>query len=266
MPPVDDAASNAPVDAVGRVLTVLRQLVEEGTVSVRATAAETGISRSAVQRLLARLAAYGVAAVDSEGRYSPGPLMLEWASRLVGQSSAMKAADRVMRQLVDEVDESVYLTVLIPEELRISFVHRVDCSKRVQYVVQLGSPGPLHAGAAGKAILAHLPPTTLNELDYRSYTDRTVTDRDALARELAEIRQRGYAYSIGERIPEAAGIAAPIFMSGRVVASLTLTIPQSRLRIEDIPQHGALVRSKAEQLTRLIASYPSLLTNREAGI
>lgn len=245
-----------PSDAVGRTVAVLRCLVDHAgePVGVRAVAGKTSISRSAVQRILARLADLGLAVVDEDGRYLTGPLLLELASGLVSQSSLIQTADIVMRQLVDEFDESAYLTVLIPDEDRISFVHVVECNQRIRYIVPIGSGAPLHAGAAGKAVLAWMNRDD-NLGDLEAYTLETVTDPKLLQEDLELIRERGYAVSTGERIEGASGIAAPVFLDGRVIGSISVAVPRSRLRAEDMPVLGVQVSEKAKQLSRMLAGY-----------
>jgi DNA-binding IclR family transcriptional regulator len=254
----DDTPNNGSVDAVARTIAVLQLLIDaDEPVSVRRAAERSGISRSAVHRILGRLADHSVAAATGAGRYVAGPLLLEWASRLLSQSSILQAADSVMRQLVDEFDESVYLTLLIAEERRISFVHVVECRQRIKYVVPMGSSGPLHAGAAGKAVLAWLDDGPGDE-PLEAFTADTVTDPEALREELEMIRTRGYAVSAGERIPDAAGVGAPIFFDGEVIGSLSLTVPRSRLRSEDLPRFGTRVSERAQQLNRLLAGYSTI--------
>lgn len=253
---------SGPIDAIGRTVAVLRRLVEGAgkPLSVRAVAGETGISRSAVQRILARLTELNVATVDDDGRYSTGPLFFEWASGLVSQSSLLKTADVVMRQLVEEFDESVYLTLLIPDEDRISFVHVVECQQRIRYVVPIGSGAPLHAGAAGKAVLAWMDrDDDLGELE--AFTDETVTDPIALRDDLELIRERGYALSTGERVKGASGIAAPFFGAGQILGSICMSVPRSRLQAEDMPLLGLQVSERAKHLTRMLTGYGSLASH-----
>jgi DNA-binding IclR family transcriptional regulator len=60
----------------------------------------------------------------------------------------------------------------------------------------------LHTTAAGKAILAEYPEERVDFIVDRTglprQTDRTITSREALKRELDGIRQRGYALNRGE--------------------------------------------------------------------
>jgi DNA-binding IclR family transcriptional regulator len=89
----------------------------------------------------------------------------------------------------------------------------------VQGVAHLGRPSVAHATATGKVMLAFghrtLPPGQL-----KSYTAQTITQRAALATELEEIRERGYAYNFGEREDDLHAIAAPVWGSRSELAAI----------------------------------------------
>ena len=58
---------------------------------------------------------------------------------------------------------------------------------------------------------------------FERFTDTTITDPDDLRRELASIRERGYALSNGERDVGVRGVAAPMFgPDGRVTAGISV--------------------------------------------
>jgi IclR family acetate operon transcriptional repressor len=238
--------------AVSRVITVLGLLAEDPDegLSIRKTAERAGISRSAVHRILSQLAQCGVARARSDGVYAAGPVFYELATRLISGSTLLESADRLMQQLVRDVGETVCLTQLVPAEQRLVFVHVVECDKPVKYVVQVGTTAPLHAGAAGKAVLAWLPDGVLGKLDLPSITPSTPTDRAALAAELAVVRDRGYATSLGERFTEAVGIAAPVFTDGVVTGSMSVTVPRSRYSDDQLPVLSGLVAAAAEEFSR----------------
>lgn len=248
------ASSAEPDGATRRLVTVLGLLAEkpEAGVSVRGAADATGISRSSMHRMLSKLADAGVARSLSDGSYAAGPKAYEWASKFLSRSSLYVAVTRAMEALVGEFDESVYFAQLMPKELSVAFLRVVECRQPIKYVLPIGLHAPLYAGAAGKAVLAWLPPATLDRLEFRSFTVNTITDRQDLERELDEIRTRGFAVSIGERVAEAAGVSAPIFSEDGPIGSLSLTIPRSRLEESNLPVIGQHVARAAEELTPMV--------------
>lgn len=80
--------------------------------------------------------------------------------------------------------------------------------------VAVGESLPLHATAAGKAILAYLPEErrerVLDQLDLSARTPETTTDRAALAAELDAVRERRTAFEREEYVEGVQCVAAPV--------------------------------------------------------
>ncbi|MEB3372145.1 IclR family transcriptional regulator domain-containing protein [Saccharopolyspora mangrovi] len=122
----------------------------------------------------------------------------------------------------------------------------------VHYGLAAGSPIPLHAGAAGKAILAHCDGDVIGKLSLDALTPETTTQRDDLEHDLALVRERGWAEGEGERIFDAFGIAAPFFEGPHIAGSVTLTIPRDRKGEIDPARLGDALTRSAAQITRLL--------------
>ncbi|MGW3810278.1 IclR family transcriptional regulator [Micromonospora sp. NPDC005113] len=161
----------------------------------------------------------------------------------------MSAADREMQAIVRQHGETVYLTRYLPAAREAVFVHVVESETPLRYVLPLGLRIPLHAGAAGKAILAHLDDDVVDELRLARFTDRTIVKKYQLRAELALIRERGYAVSSGERIEGATGIAAAYWHNGLLVGSITMTVPQQNLDDHRLAALGSAARKAAETIS-----------------
>jgi IclR family acetate operon transcriptional repressor len=96
-----------------------------------------------------------------------------------------------------------------------------------------------HAVANGKVLLAYgmLPmPQVLQR-----YTPRTITSRDVLARELAEVRRTGYAKAVAEMEEGLVAVAAPVLgPDGTCVAARSISGPEYRMQPELLDGLGAL--------------------------
>jgi DNA-binding IclR family transcriptional regulator len=97
----------------------------------------------------------------------------------------------------------------------------------------VGTRIPLHIGASGKVILAFTDDEQrerlLDCLTYETITSATISGRQQLAEELSLVRERGWAMSMGERIPGAAGVSVPVRGASGLVLSLSLLGPAERL-------------------------------------
>lgn len=234
------------------ILNALAEHASEGA-SVRGVADSISTSRSAAHRILQALAEEGFAIQDRHGRYAVGPRLVQLAARVLADSTWLGAAEEVMARLVDEVGETVYLAMFVPSERYATFVHRVECSQPLRYVQPIGARIPLHAGAAGKAILAAsgLEPA---EGELERYTDNTLYDAAALRKELAAIREHGYATSIEERVLGASGVAAPVRSRAGVIGALTITVPTSRIPAKGLETLGPTVVRYADELSSVITA------------
>jgi DNA-binding IclR family transcriptional regulator len=234
-----------------RVVAVLDQLARTAPtgVGVRQLASELGLSRSAVHRVLQSLAAAHVARALPSGSYAPGAVMASWAALLADRHSLLSASADVLARLVSSVDETAYLFSYEWPDHYATVLSGIQCGKPVRYVLEVGSRAPLHAGAAGKAILAHLPPGIVEDLPLSGGLSK-----DALLADLAAARQRGYALSIGEHIPEACGVASVFYVDDQPAGSIDITIPRYRMEPDKMDSIGKLVVAAAEDLSHLLGS------------
>ena len=119
----------------------------------------------------------------------------------------------------------------------------------------VGRTYPIHAGAAGKAILAWQPQVLDRPgLKLGQVTPATITDAAKLRRELERIRQRGYAESESEMVPGAASLAVPVQVERRsgpvVVAALGIVVPPHR---RDLPRLVPVLQVAARGIGRELA-------------
>ncbi|WP_026361217.1 IclR family transcriptional regulator [Amycolatopsis nigrescens] len=120
-------------------------------------------------------------------------------------------------------------------------VFRADGSRQV---LRTGTHFPLHASALGKVLLAFEPGAarSLYHAELEPLTGRTTTDRRALQRELAEVRDLGHAVSVEEQQAGLSGIASPIRdHGGYVVAAVGIEGPPERLFDDKLRPRQALV-------------------------
>jgi 2-aminomuconate deaminase len=116
-----------------------------------------------------------------------------------------------------------------------------------------GDTVPLHCSAVGKVLLAALEHAArgrfLEHLGLGRFTDRTLTDRAALAREVREVAERGFAVDNEEWEEGLRSIAVPI-RNGRgvTVAAIAISAPVSRLDDEQLAKVAPALRASAERL------------------
>jgi DNA-binding IclR family transcriptional regulator len=224
------------VTAIERAADVLALFAEAGpTLGVTEIAHKLGLSKTVVYRVLASFRAKGFVDFDeATRRYAMGPMVLTLGLTYLDRIDVRALAREAMRRLSDETTETATLSVR-SGWTRV-YVDQVTPTRDIKMVVPLGRPYPLHAGGSSKALLAFLSreeQDTYLEMPLAALTPITVTEPDKLRKELAAIRQRGFAVSMGERQAGAGAVAAPVLgADGRPVASMSICGPIERFRGE----------------------------------
>ena len=135
------------------------------------------------------------------------------AQRVVNRLEILGQARTHMRGLVETHGETVHLGCLEDDELVV--VDIVTGTMPLRYDLPVGTRGPAHASALGKAILAHAPAETRQAYLSREYltarTSATCTDPACLAPELESIRRQGFAVDEEEWAIGIKSLAAPVW-------------------------------------------------------
>jgi len=86
-------------------------------------------------------------------------------------------------------------------------------------------------------------------LQLRRYTPSTITDPEALLRELAVVRTRGWAISNEEFVIGVVGCGVPVIgLRNSMAAGLAISVPAARLSIDELPKHLPALQSAAARL------------------
>ena len=227
---------------------------DQSELGVRDIARRLGLSRSTVGRLLATMHAAGILHQNPNTRaYALGAKVLAWAGVYTATLDVRARARSALEELHRLTRESVSLYILDGTE-RVC-LERIESPEHIRVVVRVGERLPLHAGASGKVLLAFLPAerrkAILEAIALPRLTPNTIANRAQLERELATVRKRGYAISVGERVSGAASVAAPIRGSdGNVIAALNITGPMPRVTDAKLLEYAELVIRAAAKISR----------------
>jgi IclR family transcriptional regulator, KDG regulon repressor len=152
----------------------------------------------------------------------------------------------VLEELALKSGETAKISVLDGDD--VVFVDSINGSQIVRAFLPLGGRAPAHSVATGKAILAMLPED--RGLKAAAITRESAAKRAVLARELEQIRKRGYAINRGEWEDDVAALAAPIFDAQQnVVASVGIILPHNRLTGARVTLFSRLVTKAAEEIS-----------------
>lgn len=245
---------------VKRVVEVLRFFAERGEATLKEMSIALALAPSTCHRLIELLGREGLIEQDSaHRRYRVGVEMFRISAQVQSRNDIRSIAVPFLRELAAACDETCVLSVYLPVEGKIFFAERADSSRALRYQVAMNVPVSVLWGASGRSILAFLDPATVDRI-YRSEgrapgSGEALPPRRALDKDLAAIRKRGYEVTHGQKIAGAVGISAPVFgVDGKVVGSLCVTVPESRIKAKDHARLGAMVMSTARRLSQAIGS------------
>jgi DNA-binding IclR family transcriptional regulator len=188
--------------------------------------------------------------------YYLGPLINQIASNPQSNHHYLiTSALEELRYLWDFSGETVELNIMVG--LQYIRLHEIQ-SKFDLKVVQGPDPvGPIYVGATAKVLLSQLNEEDLQiamrNIDIRSVTEHSVTDKRELKKQIAQIRKQGYSISHGERISGALCISAPVYNYFWPVA-LSLIGPESRLQPQ-LEETIEKVKASASQVSENIKEY-----------
>lgn len=217
--------------------------------SITELAESVGVSKSTVHNHLQTLRHLGYV-VKEDGEYRLGLRFLALGDRARDRYDLYHVAKPEVDSLVEAVGERVQ--VMIEENGRGIYIYQSLADQGVRTDSHIGTVVDLHATAVGKAYLAHLPEdertALIDRLELAERTPDTVTDRATLEAELAEIRERGYAFNDEERTVGMRAVGAPIVLDdGRVLGGISVSGPITRMKgewfREEVPE---LVRQSSQ--------------------
>lgn len=216
-------------------------------------AATSGLAKGTAHRLLATLIEAGLLRVEeSDQTYRLGFGIFEMAHRVWNEFDLRGAAEPELLRLADLTGEAVRLAIL--DGPSVLYVDQREAPQAVRLADGVGARLPCHACGAGKALVAFLGPQhreqIVQALDLARYAPNTITDRDALNRELDLTNARGYAVSFDEMNPGISSAAAPI-LDHRAIAigAIAIVGPSYRLGVDRLHAYGRDVMEAARRIS-----------------
>ncbi len=207
--PARSSLETGGVAAVDRALMLLSAFRAGDRELTLATLAErTGLVKSTALRLLASLLHAGFVRRSEAGLYALGPEI----ARLDGLFSASFTLEAdvmpVLAKLVAKTKETAAFHVR-RDDKRLC-LYRVDSPQVIRDHGRVGDLFPLDRGAGGRVITAF---------------------EGAKGAVYARIRREGFVAIVGDRLPDIAGVSAPVFGADRkLVGAITLTLPAHRYK------------------------------------
>ncbi|MEI6109338.1 MAG: IclR family transcriptional regulator [Actinomycetes bacterium] len=232
---MDDSSSGVGVlDKAAHILDAL----ESGPLTLAGLVSATGLARPTAHRLATALEHHRLVTRDLNGRFVLGPRIGELAAA-AGEDRLLAVANPILIALRDATKESAQLYRRQGDQ-RIC-VAAAERMTGLRDSVPVGVALTMQAGSAAQILLAWEEPDKLH---------RGLIGAKFTATDLAGVRRRGFAQSLGEREAGVASVSAPIRGSGgRVIAAVSISGPMERLTRTPGRIHGHAVLAAAARIS-----------------
>jgi len=220
------------VTALARGLAVMLALSDKRRrMSIAQVSHRTGIPRAAARRSLHTLTKLGFAAADEARRFYLRPRVLSFSHGYLSASPLAVLAQPILDRLSESLREACSVATLDGDE--IVYLARSSSSRIMSPALNVGRRLPAYCTSIGHVLLAHLPPSELDDylarVRFHPYTKYTPTSAAKLVPLLAAVRESGIAFASQQMEPRICTLAVPVRdISGHYVAGINVLL-QGRL-------------------------------------
>lgn len=215
------------VAAVSRALSILSAFQQgDQKLGLSEIARRVGMYKSTISRLTESLEAYGMLVRDEDGNYRLGTELIRLGAIARSSVNNSLEIEMALQELMELTGESATYYVR-RDQWRLA-LYRVDSPRSIRDHIKVGDLLPLDRGAAGRVL---------------SSTGTGSSSPDAVRTVV----------SLGERDPEVAAIAGPVYARKQVVAALSVSGPIGRFTKESVEKMAQNVEEKCRYLSSLLA-------------
>ena len=226
-------AAKARLSSVANSIRLLTSFSgDEDELAITTLAQRLGLAKSTVHRLASTLTSAGFLEQNREnGRYRLGVALFELGALVRRRMDVANEARPHLRELLEKTGETVQLGIV--DHYSVLYVYEMESRRAIRMAAAVGARAPLHCTAVGKVLLAFQSSDYIRETLDRglpTFTERTLTRREAVLELLDDVRSREYAIDDEESESGLRAIAAPVRNhTGLVFAALGVAAPVQRM-------------------------------------
>lgn len=243
-----------PIESVDNALRILLLLGERPRLRLTDVSQYLEVASSTAHRLLMMLQYRGFVRQEAGTRgYVPGPTLDGLAFGVLRRLDVRTRARPVLDRLNADLNETIHLGRLDGSDVH--FIDSIESGRALRVGGRLGRTMPAHCTSNGKAMLSTLTEAELLRIfpdeQLTRLTPNSVRTRAELLRELAEVRDRGFATSQEESEEGVSSIAVAL-TCGPTPLAVTASAPVSRMTAATRKTVLAHLRAAAEEIDKLL--------------
>jgi DNA-binding IclR family transcriptional regulator len=249
------------VPAVSRALTLLERLAgAREPMTLARLAHELALPKSSVHGLCNTLVAFGYLRRLPDGAFLIGPRVMGLAQAFVSGTDVAQEFNALWADSGAEPEETVVLSVLSGGDAL--YIGVRNSARPLGLAFSVGMRLPAYLSGSGKAMLSLLPPDEVRRL-YADGLQKRLTrkgprDVEALIRELAATRRRGYSVDEEAVREGVCAFGAPVFdATGHAVAGIAVCVNKALLGVGKGTRYRRLALDVAAALSERLGATPS---------
>jgi DNA-binding IclR family transcriptional regulator len=220
-----DDSSPRRVQSIENAIEIIEYLESQDGAGLTDIAGHHNLAKATVHTQLSTLEEHGFVAKDDDA-YRVGLRLLELGEHAKNRLDIVDVAGPELDNLAKETDTR---TQLIVEENGLAVcVYLARGPNAILPPTDVGYREYLHCIASGKALLAHLPETRIEEIINQrglpAKTDSTIDSTEGLLEELEQIRNQGFAFNEQEKLRGLRAVGAPILgQNGNPIGAISIS-------------------------------------------
>lgn len=242
------------IQSIERAADVLELFLKsEQEFSVKEISDKLGLSKSTIHGIIKTLEYRGYLQQNPDDlKYLLGMKLFELGNKISNNLDLGKIARPIIKDLVEEFKETVHLVAFDRGEA--IYIEKLDGPRALRIYSQIGKRAPIHCTGVGKAILAYQEEKEIDRLlsntKLESFTEYTMTDKNAIKKQLQIIRKQGYSIDDEEIELGLKCVAAPIFNhKGKVIGAISCASPKIRLTDERLTEVAEGIKQAAAKIS-----------------
>lgn len=248
------------IQSLERAFAILEEVArnKEG-INLADLSKAVGLHNSTTFHLVKTMVQLGyVSQARDSKRYRIGAGLFTLAAGALEENALLAVATPVLESLTRETGEAGHFAIRSGNDIVV--IARTAGSGLLQMADRTGAQRPAHATALGKVLLSALNDQQVRQflgaVPLRKFTAKTIVARDALLREIEEVRRRGIAYDDGEFDAEIRCVAMPVHdFAGRVAGAVGVSGPVWRLSLQSLQDKAQPVREAARLISAQLGYY-----------
>ncbi|MEH7112712.1 IclR family transcriptional regulator [Neobacillus niacini] len=221
------------VKSAERVLKVFDLLAQhpEG-LTIKEISSILSFPQSSTSGLIETLYTNSYLIADHFRKYKLGPKLIQLGGAAKDSLDLYTQGLPFLKELMDEVQETVFMAILDQSEL--AYIAKINSNRSIRTTAEPGKSKPLYCTGLGKAFLTFLPENRTSEilrkLRLEPITDKTITKKETLLKQLESFAEQGYSIDDEENEEGLYCLAAPVYgVDQTIQAAISVAGPKERM-------------------------------------